>query len=239
MPSSPIERAAVRGEQRGERVDDAGRPRVDQPEALLRDRVAVAHGQRLGVGDQLVPRRRRAVDAGLLEQPLVVVEGVEVDLVGHAVERAVDGRRRDHAGRPVGLDVGRDGLGRRRDELVAHQLGQPEVVDPGDRRRVGAAACARIVVSRSPNGTAWTSTVTLGSLAVCRRPPPRAGRPSPGAQWVRKEIVTSSPPATGVVADVRPGASTEVPAARKAAAATSTVRRRTDMFPPEVDPVGR
>ena len=38
------------------------------------------------------------------------------------------------------LDLGRDRVGRRRDELVAHQFRQPEIVDAGDRRALGAAA---------------------------------------------------------------------------------------------------
>ena len=37
MPSSLTSVAAIRGEQRGERVHHAGRPGIDQPEALLRD----------------------------------------------------------------------------------------------------------------------------------------------------------------------------------------------------------
>ena len=134
------QRAAVRGKQRAEGVDNARCPRIDQAEALLRDGVAVALAELLGVGEELVPGLRRCGDAGLGEEALVVVEGVEVDLVGIAVDLAGDARRIDHRLRPVCLDVIGVGGGRFRNQLVAHQLWKPEDVDAGDGRAARLSA---------------------------------------------------------------------------------------------------
>jgi len=115
-------------------VDHAGGPAVDEPEALSGDDVTVLDGQRLGVRDELVPGGRRMVDARLLEQPLVVVEGVGVDLVGVAIEHVVHRRARDGAGGPVGGDVRELWLGHRCHDARLDEVRQPQVVDARDGR---------------------------------------------------------------------------------------------------------
>ena len=78
-------------------MHDARRPGIDHAEALL---AGVLLGQLGGGVLELGPGLGRTGDAGFLEQRLVVVQRVDVDLVGDAVERAADARRRDDAGRP-------------------------------------------------------------------------------------------------------------------------------------------
>ena len=84
-----------------------GRPLVAGADGDRRDAGVL---ERLHVLEQLVPRRRRGVDAGLLEQRLVVPEADHPGVVGHAVLHAVDlvqpdralGQVADEAGDVVG-----------------------------------------------------------------------------------------------------------------------------------------
>jgi hypothetical protein len=84
--------AAIGDEQRGERVYDACRPGVDHAETLL---AGIFLGQLGGGILEFVPGLGRRRNACLGKQCLVVVECVDIDLVGDAVKRTADACRRD------------------------------------------------------------------------------------------------------------------------------------------------
>src|SRR5690606_19964824 len=110
------------------RMHHTGGPRVDHAEALA---PLAAGGDRSRGFLQRVPGGRRLGDARLLEQRLVVVQRIDVDLVGNTVDGAVDAGGRGNAGRPCGADVTGNRLGRLLDEAVTRQFGQPQIVDAG------------------------------------------------------------------------------------------------------------